>query len=257
MSIPPLRLSALAAILFIQAFTAPSVPAGQPLAITTGFGINKPPYVFWAENIGLEVELVKAAFKAAGMQMKPYFAPQARLHALLMNQNIDAVTGATENSGIAAFYSDVYIVYHNYAITLSSRHDINLQRIEDLSKYSVTAFVRAQSILGPRFRDAVFKSPKYSEPALQATQELLLYSGRVDVAVGDQRIFEYYRRQVSTLVDVGQPVTYHNLFPPTQFKVGFRDPAFRNGFNAGLALIRKNGEYDAIWQRSLANADAK
>lgn len=233
---------ALLALFNLSAFAADPI-------ITAGFSINKPPYVLEAGNSGLEVELVKAAFKAAGLEMKPYFAPQIRLHALLENRHLDAVTATDETIGIMPFYSDVYITYHNYAITLSSRQDINLQRIEDLSKYSVTSFVRAQMILGPRFRDAVINSPKYSEPPQQSTRDLLLYSGRVDVAVGDQKIFDYYRREVSKLVNVDQAVTYHDLFPTTLYKVGFRSASLRDRFNAGLAIIRKNGQYEAIWNQ--------
>jgi polar amino acid transport system substrate-binding protein len=228
---------------------ARSATAAEPTTVTTGFGINKPPYVLEAENSGLEVELVKAAFKAVGIDMKPYFAPQVRLHALMQRRAIDALTATTEQTGVTAFYSDVYISYHNYAITLSSRKDINIQRIEDLANYSVTSFVRAQLVLGPRFRAAVAKSPKYSEPPQQSVRNLLLYSGRVDVAVGDQRIFDYYRREVSKLVNVDQAVTYHDIFPPTEYKVGFRSAELRDRFNAGLAMIRKNGVYAEISQR--------
>lgn len=222
-----------------------------------GFGVNKPPYVFEAQKNGLEVDLVKAAFKAAGIEIEPYFAPAARLHSMMEHRRIDAITTTLENSGVNAFYSDVYIVYRNYAITLASRKDITLTRIEDLAKYSVTAFQRAKHILGQRYHDAVSKSPNYSEQAQQEVRDLLLYSGRVDVAVADKNIFDYFRPNAAQQVDAGQPVLYNDIFPPTPYKMSFHDAALRDRFNAGLAIIRKNGEYEAIVRRYQRYMDRK
>lgn len=216
--------------------------------IVVGFGANKPPYVFEQGRAGLEYDIVMASFAAVGVSAQPYFAPQGRLHALLGNRLIDVITTTSEQSGIEAYYSDVYIVYQNYAITLSDRH-LDIHTIDDLSRYSVTAFQRASTNLGPQFRAAVAKSPQYTEQAKQVTRDILLFAGRVDVAVADRRIFDYFRQEIGSLVDIRQAVTYHAIFPPTPYRAAFRDEALRDSFNRGLATIRRNGSYDEIQRR--------
>ena len=139
--------------------------------IIVGFGVNKPPYVFERDRAGLEYEIVMASLAAAGIQAQPYFAPQGRLHALLANRLIDVITTTSEQSGVEAYYSDVYIVYQNYAITLSDRH-LDIRTIEDLSRYSVTAFQRASTNLGPQFRAAIASSPQYTEQKMTYSPSL-------------------------------------------------------------------------------------
>lgn len=232
--------------LLLLAACASFFPQAAQARVLVGFGTDKPPYIFEAGKSGLDVELVTAAFRAAGIAIEPFFAPVARLHSMMEQRRIDAITSTRESSGVSADYSDIYIVYHNYAITLASRKDIEIKRIEDLSKYHVTAFQRAQYLLGQRFHDAVAKSPGYTEQALQETRNLLLFSGRVDVAVGDKRIFEHYRPKAAMQVDSTQPVIYHDIFLPSQYKVGFHDATLRDRFNSGLATIRKNGVYESL-----------
>lgn len=223
---------------------------GQAWAVSPwiGFGVNKPPYVFESTRSGLEVEIVLAAFKAVGIEARPLFVPQNRLHVQLGAGQIDAIATTSEQSGVNAFYSDVYLIYHNYAVSLAG-NKLVINRVEDLGRYSVTAFQRAASILGPRFRDAIAKCPSYTEQAQQRTRNLLLYLGRVDVVVGDKRIFNYFKHDVASQVDTAQPVVFHNIFPPTGYKVGFKTKALRDAFNQGLAQIREDGTYAMIEKR--------
>ncbi|MBB5019733.1 polar amino acid transport system substrate-binding protein [Chitinivorax tropicus] len=219
--------------------------AAPPLV---GFGLNKPPYVFEQAQTGLEVEIISAAFKAAGIEIKMHFAPQSRLHAQLSAGQIDAIVTTLEQSGVSAYYSDSYLSYQNYAISLTS-NKLDIRSQDDLSRYSVTAFQRASQILGDRFHAAILKSPGYTEQAQQRTRNLLLYLGRVDVVVGDKRIFNYFSRDIADQVDTSQAVTFHDIFPPTHYKVGFKNQALRDAFNRGLATIRQDGTYARIEKR--------
>lgn len=213
--------------------------------IVVGFGFHKPPYIFENQRTGLEFELVEAAFKAAAIEIQPFFASQGRLHAMMEMSQLDAIVTTNEQSGVKAYYSDVYIIYRNYAISLAKRK-LKIDVIEDLSSYSITAFQRAYTNLGPRYQSAVDQSLQYVEQAQQKTRNLMLFSGRVDVAIGDKRIFGYFNNEISNEVDATQPTTYHDIFPPTPYKVAFRNVATRDRFNKGLAEIRKNGTYTTI-----------
>ncbi|MEN0108026.1 MAG: transporter substrate-binding domain-containing protein [Pseudomonas sp.] len=215
----------------------------DPLRI--GFGTNKPPYVFEAERAGLEYEVVQAALRSAGYDMQPYFAPMERLHLMLARGEIDAITTTNEQSGVAAYYSAVYIYYHNAAAALASRR-LPIHTLDDLRPYSISAFQRARFLLGPEYAALVNNHPNYREEAQQVTRNRLLYSGRIDVIIGDPKVIRYFNREVLDVVDITQPLTWYQVFPPTGYQVGFRYQMQRDEFNRGLAAIHHSGEYEAI-----------
>lgn len=215
----------------------------EPLRM--GFGTHKPPYVFEGQQQGLEYEIVAAAVRRAGFGIEAHYAPMERLHLMLRRGEIDGIATTNERSGVAAFYSDVYIHYHNAAAALAKRH-YQIQHITELSHYSVSAFQRARFLLGSEFQTMAESNPRYREEAQQITRNRLLYTGRIEVVVGDARIIDYFNREVADQVDISQPLTWYELFPPTPYQVGFRLEVQRDFFNRGLAAIRQSGEYAAI-----------
>jgi polar amino acid transport system substrate-binding protein len=225
---------------------APAVMAEPPLRI--GFGTHKPPYVFENELRGLEYDIVAAAARAAGYELEVHYAPMERLHLALSRGALDGIATTNAFSGLDAHYSEPYIHCQNVALALSSR-GYRITSIADLGRYSISTFQRARYLLGPEFRAMAQANPHYREEAQQINRNRLLYSGRVDVVVGDPRILRYFNREVGAQVDTTQPVTQFLLFPPTAYSVGFRLDEQRLRFNRGLAAIRASGEYLQIEQR--------
>ena len=213
-----------------------------------GFGTHKPPYIFEGEPRGLEYELVMAAASRGGLQLTPYYAPMERLHLMLARGELDAIATTSAQSGVPAFYSDAYIEYHNVAVALASRH-LPITRIADMAGYSMSTYQRARYLLGPEFQAMAERNPLYREEALQINRNRLLYSGRADLIIGDLRIFKYFNAQVADQVDVTQPLTWYELFPPTPYRVGFRLDTQRQRFDEGLHKLRESGEYEQIIQR--------
>ncbi len=217
-----------------------------------GFGTHKPPYVFEGEPRGLEYELVDRAAQHAGFELTAYYAPIERLHLMLRRGEIDAIATTHERSGVEAFYSDVYIHYHNVAVSLAKR-GYRIERISDLGQYSVSAFQRARLLLGPEFERMTLNNPRYREEALQINRNRLLYSGRSEVVVGDKRIIRYFDQEVAEQVDVTQPLAWFEIFPPTPYRVGFRRDEQRQRFDRGLRILRESGEYRRIERRYLTD----
>ncbi|WP_262410600.1 ABC transporter substrate-binding protein [Aquipseudomonas alcaligenes] len=218
----------------------------EPLRI--GFGTHKPPYVFENEARGLEYDIVAAAARAAGFTLEVHYAPMERLHLALRRGELDGIATTNPNSGGEAFYSATYIYYHNAAAALSSRN-YRIASVADLGGYSVSAFQRARHLLGPEFQAMADGNSGYREEAQQINRNRLLYSGRVDVVVGDPRILHFFNAQVADQVDVRQPVTWYFIFPPTPYSVGFRLDEQRARFDRGLQVIRDSGEYLEIERR--------
>lgn len=213
-----------------------------------GFGTHKPPYIFEGQPRGLEYDLVAAAFLSAGYQLEAYYAPMERLHLMLRRGDIDCIATTNEQSGVAAYYSAPYIHYHNVAVALASRQ-YQITSIADLGGYSVSAFQRARFLLGPEFQRMAEANPHYREEAQQITRNRLLFSGRIDVVIGDLRILKYFNREVKDQVDTSLPLTHYPILPPTPYQLGFRFQVQRDLFNKGLAVIRRSGEYETIERR--------
>ena len=216
--------------------------------LSVGFGTHKPPYVFERENKGLEFDIVVAAARAAGFTVKPYYSPMERLHRSFLLGEIDAMTTTNPQGGIAPYYSKPYIHYQNVAMSLAAR-GYTIERISDLRRHSVRAFQRARFLLGDDFRQMAESNPRYHEEAQQVARNRLLYSGRVDVVIGDRRILHYFNREVYTQVDVTQPLALYPIFAATDYKLGCRQQAHCERFNQGLAAIRDSGEYTLIERR--------
>ncbi|MBV8464678.1 MAG: transporter substrate-binding domain-containing protein [Burkholderiales bacterium] len=216
--------------------------------IRIGFSTNKPPYVFEHEKSGLEYDIIVAAVRHAGYETVPFFAPMSRLSVMLAHKDIDGIATTNTMNGVAAYYSAPYITYHNVAIALASRH-LEIKSIADLGRYSVSTFQRAAELLGPAFHEMAMHNPAYREEADQSARNRLLYSGHVDVIVGDSRIVAYFNREAGKVVDTTQRIDRFDIFPPTDYSVGFVSEAVRDMFNEGLARIREDGEYAEIERR--------
>lgn len=216
--------------------------------LKVGFGTHKPPYIFESEARGLEYDIVMAVFARQRLDAQPYYAPMERLHHMLERNELHAITTTHANSGVEAHYSDIYIEYQNVAVSLADRN-VQLANIKDLGRYSVSAFQRARFLLGDEFRRMALDNLRYREEARQVTRNTLLYAGRIDVMIGDQRIFKAFDQVVADRVNTQQPLVEHRLFPPTGYRVGFVRKADRDLFNQGLALIIQSGEYQRIEAR--------
>lgn len=226
---------------------------GAAQVVHVGMGLPKPPYIMESGSAGLDYDIAKQALAAAGYKLVVQSLPQARALVMLRAGQLDGMLSITEGIGGQDYFTDPYIVYQNVAITLSSRN-LELRQIEDLAQYSVAAFQNAGMVLGERYGKVAASHPRYKEFPTQITQDKLLYMGRVDVVVGDHLIFRHYISKLEPHIDVTQAVTYHRIFPESPRQAVFRDARVRDGFNAGLKMIRANGTYDAIAKQYLGSA---
>jgi ABC-type amino acid transport substrate-binding protein len=197
-------------------------------------------------NNGIEVDIIRSAFAARGITVKPQYVSQPRLASVLDHPEIDAVATLGRQSGIRAYYSNTYIIYEDVAITLKSRQ-IKLTQVADLSRYNVLAFSRAPIYLGAEFRAMASTNPHYAEVADQLNQNRLLYRGAIDVVIADRRIFQWMdRKQEQQFHEKTLPVNMYHLFAPTAYQLACRSLQLCETFNQGLKAIQSNGEYDRI-----------
>jgi polar amino acid transport system substrate-binding protein len=208
-----------------------------------------PPYVI-DKGDGIVVEIVKAALEPAGYTIDPMPVAMGRGIELYASNRIDGIAVTRESSGLQSNYSDNFIQYHNHAFALKS-HNFAIKSLNDLQGKTVMGFQNSSKYLGPAYAAAVNGNPNYKEMANQETQTLMLLLGRIDVAIMDEGIFRYYREK---LIAEGKAprsaeVQAFNLFPATEYKCAFADAKIRDDFNRGIATIRANGRYDAIYRK--------
>ncbi|WP_159995193.1 ABC transporter substrate-binding protein [Roseomonas sp. 18066] len=221
------------------------VDAARAADVRMLIGNSLPPYIIERENRGVEYDIVKEALALRGHRMVPSYVPFARIPVELERDAADAAMTVNDSSGIRACFSDVHIIYRNYAISLASR-GLKIEAMDDLRGKSIRAFQNARLYLGPAFNAVTADNPGYAETANQQTQNAMLFAGRVDVVVGDINIFNWFNRTLPASAEAQQPVALHALFEPVAYRVGFRDATLCAAFNGGLAELRASGRYDAI-----------
>lgn len=213
--------------------------------VKIAFGLSKPPYVTQDTPGGLEYDIISEALKAAGHKMIPVFASLNRGELSLRLKEVDGAATKRKNSLEGYYQSDPYIDYYNFAASLKSRQ-LKIHSIEDLEKYSITAFQTAKILMGPEFKAMAKKNPRYSEVADQQVQMAQLLKKRVDVIVADILIMKYYQRKLKTDEGLSEEITLHDIFPTNSYVVMFNDPKIRDSFNKGLATIRANKTYSKL-----------
>jgi len=213
------------------------------------FSQYTPPYVF-EKGDGIVVDIVRAALEPAGYKLMPVYVPIGRGFELFAEKRVDGTAIIRENSGLKANYSDDFMQYHNRAFALKSRQ-LKIRNLKDLGGKTIIGFQNAHKYLGEAFGAAVANNPNYKEFANQETQTLMLLLGRIDLVVMDESIFRFYREKLVAEGKAPKSAEYEMfpLFPPTPYKTAFIDPKVRDDFNRGLAAMRRDGSYDAIFRR--------
>ena len=213
------------------------------------FSQYTPPYVF-EDGTGIVVEIVRTALEASGHKVKPVYVPIERGFRMFAERQVDGTTIIQEGSGLKAEYSDNFMQYHNRAFVLKSRN-LAIRNVADLKDKSVVAFQNAGKYLGEDFSRTVTGNPRYKEMAQQDAQAHMLLLGRIDVAIMDESIFRYYRQKLiaERKADQAQEYIGYDIFPPTPYKAAFVDRKVRDDFNRGIAAMRKDGRYDAVYRK--------
>lgn len=213
------------------------------------FSQYTPPYVF-EQGDGIVLDIVRAALEPHGYRVIPLYMPIGRGFELFAEKRVDGTAIIRESSGLKANYSDNFMQYHNHAFTLKSRK-LAIRDVADLKNKTVVAFQSARKYLGQDFARAVADNPDYKEMANQETQTLMLLLGRIDIAVMDESIFRYYREKLIAEGKVARTdgADMFPIFPPTPYRTAFVDAKVRDDFNRGLAAIRGNGRYAAIYRK--------
>ncbi len=235
-------------------------------SLTLGFGKSRPPFILSnfernhfnnLKNIGIEFDLVKAAFKALKKQtgkkysFTPEFVSNNRLIQIKQNKWDGAVS---IKSGVdpTIFYSDLFVTYQNYAISKKNKN-INLNSIKQLESYSILAWQKAKIDLN--IEEIVKNNYQYKEVYEQKIQVEMFLKDRANIILIDNNIFKWWFIHIKKKEHLKNNISdfkFHDIFKnKTEFTIGFISKEIRDDFNIGLRTIKKNGEYKKIFDKYL------
>lgn len=224
--------------------------------VEIGFANHTAPFVLPdRDNPGIAVEIVREAFKAVGHDVRPLLQSWKRIKEEVKLGRLDAAAGAMPGGEEGLYYSEPCIAFDNMAI-VRERDGIDIRGIGDLPGHSIVAWQDAHDHLGGEFQklfgrhvDADYVS-RYFDLADQAAQVRMFWSGRADVIVIDDVIFDYMTSTMVDDFDTTPEVRRHRIFGGlTVFSVAFSDPELRDQFDQGLVQLRRRGEIERIYAK--------
>jgi polar amino acid transport system substrate-binding protein len=209
-----------------------------PPVLHIALGETKMPYVSSENQSGIEYDIVTQALKLAGYQVNVEYLPNKRAQLEFRDGQLDVAISNTGNT-----LSEPYIAYQNMAITLCQKQ-INIDSIKALARYQVTAFHNANQYLGADFARIAANKSNYREVSPQQLMNRMLLADRVHVAIGDINIFKYEHKKIDPLGK--QALCSFAVFPPTLYRLEFREPKVRDRFNVALKYLREQGIYEQL-----------
>ncbi len=232
--------------LLIFIVVIPTSAFGEKLKIVVG--LERPPYILQATNSGYELELLSQVIELMGYGVKYIYVPYGRSQKLLSDPDIDGITTMTaDTEANVERLTDSYVTYHNSVVSLAEKK-LKISMLSDLKNVGVISFHNAKALLGDEYHDAVVNNPSYLEIAKQSTQVKLFLKDRVDCIVIDKNIFNYFFKQLG----VNKAVVFHNLFPPIDYQMVFKDPKLVLSFNKHLTVFKMTEKYRLLQQKYLS-----
>lgn len=222
---------------------AARVEGGDAARVTIGTILHNPPYVTENPSAGIDLDIIRAAFGAAGRDVSFTHAPISRVEFLLAEGRIDAMT-TFRTSETQCHNSGVFSAWHD---GVSVRRDLadRVTSIADLHGLRVGMFPGAERVLDHIIGDHVRTFDRRVTIFRTPLVVRMLRYGRIDAYIGDYWALEHAARAEKGGDEAPAFVTVV-AFPPTLRRLCFLDDGLRQIFDSGLLQIRAAGDTDRI-----------
>lgn len=210
------------------------------------------PYVIQKNDSGIQLEIIKAAFKNQGIKnLTVEYMSNKRAEYQLNNGAVDVAMNHSNFYLPGIYLSKRVLSYQNVVVSLL-KNNYTINSVYDLSGKSVLAFQHAPAYLPHSFKLALYKVGSYEEVINQSAQVDHLMKEWVDTIILDKRIFLYYLNEYRQTNKTSH-VAIHSIFPEAPRPAYFNSKVLQEIFDEGLANIIKNGQYHSI----LVNLEAQ
>ena len=218
-----------------------------------GISFSIPPWVIVESNSGIELDILKGAFKGTHYTVTPHYVPFALAYKMFDGKQLDGVINAQKHLAKQGYASNPVVTFNNIAISLKKKEFPKRIDIDFMKNKSIVAFQNANKILGTAFKKMSEKNGEYQEVSKQSLQLNLLFIREVDFIVMDKSIFGYFWNKVikqssNSMIKekYTKAVRFHTVFAPTIYPFLFKDEPARDSFNRGFVRLKLSGEYDRI-----------
>lgn len=205
---------------------------------------------------GMAIEILDAAARRMGERLHYRESSQVRL--LLSAKSlpgVDAVAPVQGEDRDGLYFSDPFFGFDDVVVTHAER-GLAITGLADLDRLEFSIWQQGWHHLGPEFEakyrpDASGQFRKnYHEYANHETIVKVFWARRVEAAVVDRYVFNWYTKRLAGGMAVHTPTAIHAIFAqPTPYKVAFRDSALRDRFNQALKAIQADGTVRDIQRR--------
>jgi hypothetical protein len=211
-----------------------------------------PPYM--DENArGKEADIIKAAliegYRIEGRNVSIRFFIEPFSHhwlSYISDTRYDAVTTVPETVNIPGYRSKPYVNFQNGIGYRKNGFSGQVDdfRLSELAGYRVVAFAGASGII-PGLRKERDTFSLYLEEPNQRIHSKLLAENIVDIVIADGVILSEYNRRLEPALKIPEEL-FAAVFCETPYAMAFRTVEMKERFNAGLGVISRNGQLDAI-----------
>lgn len=211
--------------------------------ITVGLHYS-PPWSYENVNgeiVGIEKDIIEGAFEKQGYNVEFKIYGYSRLIKEMGQRKLDFASPiAVDIPNIV--HTNNYLPFHDVAISLKDKH-LKVEEVSDLKGKAVVAYQQASYVLGDEYRNVMNSNTKlYKEIHGRENQIQLLFRGRTDIVVGEERILTYLSEK---LYEPNQ-ISIHPIFKKTNYGGAAWNEALVGDFNKGLESLISSGEYQRM-----------
>ncbi len=225
-------------------------PVASSQELMIGLGSFEPHFVKKGDT-GLFTDLIKEIFALLPQYQLKFRHGMSvrRLVKELNNGRIDAAANVF-GADIKGYMSEPIFRFTDVAVTLKSRNFV-IREISDLKGKSLITYEGAKIVLGQKFGKTAETCSAYAEVPEPITQAKTLAKGRYEVSVGDIYAFLHSLRVWSGGKYKPDQFEFHHILPDIYTQMGFKNKKVCDDFNRALKEIKKNGKYDALYEKYL------
>lgn len=237
------NMKSLITILFILFKLNFALAQDQSDRLLIGLSAASPPYVMKDRRSGYEIEIIREIFERHKYKVDFFFAPNKRIIEKFSQKYLDAIVNIEtdfirKSTPTKVYPSETLVTFKNTVITMKGK---KVKNLNSLLGQRVLAFQNARVLLGEDFKNLSSQLKYYNETTNQETQVMMLLRGRIDIAISDQGIFNYFAklhikdRKVSDLFD------FHPLFGHSPRSIIFHSKKIQEIFNSELQKLKNEG----------------
>jgi polar amino acid transport system substrate-binding protein/glutamine transport system substrate-binding protein len=223
-------------------------PGAAPTSIVVGTNPTFPPFEMMENGAvaGFDIDAIRAIARTQGIAVTLRTLPFSGIIPSLQAGSLDAAASGITITPERLANVDFTAPYYRSGLTVLVKSDSKIRGFDDLAGH-VVGTQKATSSVEYLAKHGIDESHVKQFQDIDGAYQALM-TGGVDAVLFDNPVNVMFRSKHAGVKIVGPLLTgeYYG------FAVSRKNPALAEKLNRGLAEIRKNGEYDALFKKYFA-----